>query len=190
MAKAGGSHERESRSSQIRSVLSEKKSQNRSGRSERGMSDGRVAVLDLPNWVRWTQRRAACRKNWSRSSSLAVEPSLGRLNTPLHGSPLLGVDFPVDCETGRSPSSLRQSPSLSSLPDFLGHPGGGRAVSHASGDGLGVAVKNSTKPVIVDIDEVSQIQIITLLSGNFNPGPHVGLEVGETYGLKVKVQGF
>ena len=46
-----------------------------------------------------------------------------------------------------------------------------------------MAVKNSTKPVIVDIDEVSQIQIITLLSGNFNPGPHVGLEVGETYGL-------
>ena len=130
------------------------------------------------------------KKNWSRSSSLAVEPSLGRLNTRLHGSPLLGVDFPVDCETGRSPSSLRQSPSPSSLPDLLGHPGGGRAVSHVSDDGLGVAVKNSTKPVIVDIDEASQIQITTLLSGDFHPGPHVGLEVGETYGLKVKVQGF
>ena len=49
MAKVGGSHERESRSSRIRSILSEKKSQNRSGRSERGMSDGRGAVLDLPN---------------------------------------------------------------------------------------------------------------------------------------------
>ena len=49
MAEAGGSHERESRSSQKRSILSEKKSQNRSGRSERGMSDGRGAVLDLPN---------------------------------------------------------------------------------------------------------------------------------------------
>ena len=70
-----------------------------------------------------------------------------------------------------------------SLPD-LGRPGGGRAVSHGSGDGRGVAVKNS-KPVIVDIDEVSQIQVGILLTGGLNPGPHVGLEVGETYGLNV-----
>ena len=55
---------------------------------------------------------------------LTVEPSLGILNTRLHNSPLLGLDFPVDCETGRSPSSLCQSPSPSSLPDLLGHPRG------------------------------------------------------------------
>ena len=101
--------------------------------------------------VRWTQRRAACRKNWSRSSHSRTVSWL--LNTRLHNSPLLGVDFPVDCETGRSLSSLCQSLSPSSLPDLpdlLGHPGGGRAVSHASGDGRGVAVKSSTKPIIVD----------------------------------------
>ena len=43
-----------------------------------------------------------------------------------------------------------------------------------------MAVKNS-KPVIVDIDEVSQIQVGILLTGGLNPGPHVGLEVRETY---------
>ena len=116
---------------------------------------------------------------------LTVEPSLGLLNTRLHNSPLLGVDFPVDCEMGCSPSSLCQSPSPSSLPDLLGHPGGRRAVSHASGDGRSMAVKNSMKPIIVDIDEASQIQVRTLLTGGPNPGPHVGLEVGETYGLNV-----
>ena len=48
-----------------------------------------------------------------------------------------------------------------------------------------MAVKNSTKPVIVDIDEASEIQVRTLLTGGLNPGTHVGLEVGETYGLNV-----
>ena len=74
---------------------------------------------------------------------------------------------------------LRRASLISSVP------GGGRAVSHASGDGWGVAVKNSTKPIIVDIDEASQIQVRTLLTGGLNPGPHVVLEVGETYGLNV-----
>ena len=154
MAKVGGSHEPESRSSRIRSILSEKKSQNRSGRSERGMSDGRGAVLDLPNSSLDTAK--SCLQE-ELESIFSQENCLGLLNTRLHNSPLLGVDFPVDGETGRSPSSLCQSPSPSSLPDLLGHPGGGRAVSHASGDGRGVAVKNSTKPVIVDIDEASQM---------------------------------
>ena len=48
-----------------------------------------------------------------------------------------------------------------------------------SGDGRGVAVKNSTKSVIIDMDEASQIQVRTLLTGGLNSGPHVGLEVGE-----------
>ena len=54
-----------------------------------------------------------------------------------------------------------------------------------SGDGRGVAVKNSTKPVIADIEEASQIEVRTLLTGGLNPGPHVRLEVGETDGLNV-----
>ena len=56
MAKVGDSHERESR---IRWILSEKKLQNLSGRSQRGpgMSDRRGAVLDLPNSSLETAKR-------------------------------------------------------------------------------------------------------------------------------------
>ena len=38
-----------------------------------------------------------------------------------------------------------------------------------------MAVKNLTKP------KAFQIEVRTLLTGSLNPGPHVGLEVGETY---------
>ena len=130
MAKVGGSHERGSRSSRIRSILSEKKSQ----KPIRQIGTGDV----------WCERGGAGLAQQFAGHSeklpagragvdlLTAEPSLGRLNTRLHSSLLLGVDFPVGCETGRSPLSLRRSPSPSSLPDLLGHPGGGRAVSHAS----------------------------------------------------------
>ena len=68
MAKAGGSRERESKSSRKRSILSEKKSENRSGRSERGMSDGRGAVLDLPNSSLDTAKSSLLEELWCRSS--------------------------------------------------------------------------------------------------------------------------
>ena len=45
MAKVGGSRERESRSSRIRSILSEKKSENRSGKSKWGMSLLRILAV-------------------------------------------------------------------------------------------------------------------------------------------------
>ena len=106
MAKVGGSHERETRSSRIRSVLSEKKSQ----KPIRQIGTGDV----------WCERGGAglAQQFAGHSEKLpagrtgvdlvTVEPSVGVLNTRLHNSPLLGVDFPLNCETGRSPSSLCQ----------------------------------------------------------------------------------
>ena len=87
------------------------------------------------------------------------EPSLGRLNTRSYSRSLHGVDFPVNFETSLSPPSLSLSPSPSNLPDLLGHPGGGGAVSRASGDGWGVVVKETTKSIVVDIDEVHEIRL-------------------------------
>ena len=65
---------------------------------------------------------------------LTEEPPLGCLNTRPYRRSLLGVDFSVNCETSLSPPSLSLSSSSLSLPDLLGHPGGGGAVSRASGD--------------------------------------------------------
>ena len=48
-----------------------------------------------------------------------------------------------------------------------------------------MAVKNLTKPIIVDIDEASHIQVRTLLTEGLNPGLHVGLDVGQAYRLNV-----
>ena len=84
-----------------------------------------------------------------------------------------------------SPPSLSLSPSSSSLPDLLGHPRGGGAVSHASGDGWGVAVKETTKSIVIDIDEVHEIRVRALLTGGLDQGPHITLKIEEAYSLKV-----
>ena len=112
---------------------------------------------------------------------LAEGPPLGCLNTRLYSRSLLDVDFSVHCETSLSPPSLSLSPSPSSLPDLLGHPRGGKVVSHASGDGWGVAVKETTKSIVIDIDEVHEIRVRALLTGGLDQGPHITLKVGELY---------
>ena len=78
--------------------------------------------------VRWTQRNAACWKSWSGCSH-SRSVSWPSEHTPSQ-QPAPWRRFP--CGLRDTPPSLRQSPSPSSLPDLLGHPGGGRAVSHAS----------------------------------------------------------
>ena len=90
-----------------------------------------------------------------------------------------------ETETSLSPQSLSLSPSPSSLPDLLGHPGGGEALFHASGDGWGVAVKETTKSIVTDIDEVHEIRVRALLTGILDQGPHVTLNVGGVYSINV-----
>ena len=84
-------------------------------------------------------------------------PSLGHLNSCPYRHSLLGVDFPMNCEMSLSPLSLGLSPSSSSLPDLIGHPGGRGVVSRMSGNRWGVAVKQTTKSISVDIDKMLEI---------------------------------
>ena len=121
----------------------------------------------------------------TRADLLTEEPPLGCLNTRPYSRSLLGVDFSVNCERSLSPPSLSLSPSPSSLLDLLGHPRGGGTVSHASGDGWGVAVKETTKSIVIDIDEVPEIRVRALLTGGLDQGPHITLKVGGAYSLNV-----
>ena len=113
------------------------------------------------------------------------EPYLGCLNTHPYSCLLLGVDFCMNCETSLSPPSLSLSPSLSSLPDLISHPGGGGEVSYTSSDGWGMVVKKTTKSIIVDIDEVHKIRVRALLSGILDKGPHVTLKIEGAYSPNV-----
>ena len=155
--KVDGSHERESKSSRVRLISSQKKSKNRSGRSDRGVSDGRGVVRDLPNSSSDTVKKKKLPAGTTGDDLFTEKPSLGCLNTRPYSRSLLGVDFSVNCERSLSPPSLSLSPSPSSLLDLLGHPRGGGTVSHASGDGWGVAVKETTKSIVIDTDEVHEI---------------------------------
>ena len=109
---------------------------------------------------------------------LTEELSLGCLNTCPYSRLPLGVDFSVNCETSLSPPSLSLSPSPSGLPGLLGQLRGRGAVSHASGDGWGVAVKETTKSIVTDIEEVHEIRVRALLTGGLDQGPHITLKVG------------
>ena len=146
------------------------------------MSDGRRVVRDLPNSSSHGKKLPAGR---TRADLLTEEPSLGCLNTRLYSRSLLDVDFSVHCETSLSPPSLSLSPSPSSLPDLLGHPWGGEVVSHTSGDGWGVAVKETMKSIVIDINEVHEIRVSALVTGGLNQGPHITLKVGGAHSLNV-----
>ena len=146
------------------------------------MSDGRRVVRDLPNSSSHGKKLPAGR---TRADLLTEEPLFGSLNTRPYSCSLLGVDFSVNCETSLSPPSLSLSPSPSSLLDLLGHPRGGGTVSHASGDGWGVAVKETTKSIVIDIDEVHEIRVRALLTGGLDQGPHITLKVGRAYSLNI-----
>ena len=144
------------------------------------MGEGWCGTCPKP---RQTRQKAACRKNWSRSSHRRTASWLP--STRPYSRSLLGVDFSVNCETRLSPPSLSLSPSPSSLLDLLGHPQGGGAVSHASVDEWGVAVKETTKSIVIDIDEVHEIRVRALLTGGLDQGPHITLKVGGAYSLNV-----
>ena len=50
---------------------------------------------------------------------------------------------------------------------------------------MGVAVKETTKSIVIDIDEVHEIRVRALLTGGLKQGPHVRLKVGGAYSPNV-----
>ena len=48
-----------------------------------------------------------------------------------------------------------------------------------------MAVKETTKSIVIDIDEVHEIRVRALLIGGLDQGPHITLKVGGAYSLNV-----
>ena len=48
-----------------------------------------------------------------------------------------------------------------------------------------MAVKKTTKSIVIDIDEVHEIRVRALMTGGLDQGPHITLKVGGAYSLNV-----
>ena len=48
-----------------------------------------------------------------------------------------------------------------------------------------MAVKETTKFIVIDIDEVHEIRVRALMTGGLDQGPHITLKIEEAYSLKV-----
>ena len=50
---------------------------------------------------------------------------------------------------------------------------------------MGVAVKETKKSIVIDIDEVHEIRVRAQLTGCLDQGPHITLKVGGAYSPNV-----